>query len=443
MSLLHAIDEAIKMCKAEESRLTESIRQSKDLLRSMRTRVTDISGLDHAAAISTKDDVAPKEQQEIELLDKVLKKALKIRSASEGHKELSSDGDIKTPPNDIRNKSVINHKDNDKRKPGQRVRSTGSSVNSGGILTRPVSVQKARMVFAGKQSAQKSAPVKISSTGSQQKICDETINAKEPLIDQSMKRLCEDVPVSKTGTSQSNEQWIQSPLLPVWRSQRAKQIRLCNKVLTHQSKSVPERDHFTERLRSTFPSEWPSGCPADIKAKLDELTRRCLDLTHCFHAELSRCTYQGCPAGSQPGSSGEKWFESSLMLQGLEKMTEELLTSADRLKKDWERWNKCHSETLCPVRRKGEWGDPDCPCLPPVLSYTSETELRQLETQRLQVEQLQQAVSLQQAMSDNLASYWTMMDSGTERPSAVVLRGLYSLLAEGGLQFPSLVLDSE
>ncbi|XP_065109249.1 uncharacterized protein tedc2 isoform X2 [Paramisgurnus dabryanus] len=348
MSLLHAIDEAIKMCKAEESRLTESIRQSKDLLCSMRTRVTDISGLDHAAAISTKDDFVPKEQQEIELLDKVLKKALKIRSASEYHKELSSEGDIKMLPNDSRNKSAFIHKDENKRKLGQRVRSTGSSVNSGGIFTRPVSVQKARMAFAGKQSAQK----KISSTGSQQTICVETTNAKEPLTDQSMKmscqRLCEDVPVSTTGTSQSNEQWIQSPLLPVWRSQRTKQIRLCNKVLTHQSKSVPERARFTERLRSTFSSEWPSGCPADIKAKLDVLTRRCLDLTHCFHAELSRRTDQGCPAGSQPGSSGEKWFESSLMLQGLEKMTEELLACTDGLKKGldciWPRYNYLKSK---------------------------------------------------------------------------------------------------
>lgn len=51
--------------------------------------------------------------------------------------------------------------------------------------------------------------------------------------------------------------------------------------------------------------------------------------------------------------------------------------------------------------------------------------------------------SVFQAMSDSLSSYWTSMDSATERPSAGVLRGLYSLLAEGGLQFPSLVLDSE
>lgn len=45
-------------------------------------------------------------------------------------------------------------------------------------------------------------------------------------------------------------------------------------------------------------------------------------------------------------------------------------------------------------------------------------------------------------MSDSLAAYWSSRPEAA-LPSAVVLRGLYSLLAEGGVQFPSLVLDSE
>ncbi|XP_051744198.1 tubulin epsilon and delta complex protein 2-like isoform X5 [Ctenopharyngodon idella] len=191
----------------------------------------------------------------------------------------------------------------------------------------------------------------------------------------------------------------------------------------------------TENKADPFPSEWPSRCPADIKTELDVLSQRCLDLTHCFHAE------QSCATDSDSGTSHEREYESLRMLEGLERMTAELLTSADQLKKDWERWDKRSSGAFCPIRRRGEWGDP-ISCLPPILSYNSEAELRELESQRLRVEQLQQAVHLQKAMSDNLSSFWDS-NSGTERPSAVVLRGLYSLLAEGGVQFPSLVLDSE
>ncbi|KAA0706144.1 hypothetical protein E1301_Tti018323 [Triplophysa tibetana] len=459
MSLLYAVDECIKMCKAEELRLAETIRQCKDVLRSMRMCVTDVSELEPAG---TKDDIIPEEKQEIELLNQVLKKALKIRSTSEARKELSSDSDFSTLPKKSRNKPAVNDdvKDGDKRKPvssefsssqlNHRMRSAGGSVTRGEMWTRPVLVRKgssAHPFVKGKQSVRKSVPVKISST-SQAKICDfKTTNGEGASDDQSMsnscKPRCEDVPVSDKH-QKSNEQWIQSPLLPLWKSQRTKQSRLWNKILTHQSKSVPERAHFTERLRSTFPSEWPSGCPGDARTKLEVLTQRCLDLTQSFHGELqNQEADQSRPARSEPGATVVRWYESTLMLEGLERMTEELLTCTDRQKKDWDKWSKRHSETPCPVRRRGEWDEPEGPSLPPVLFYANETELRELETRRFRVEQLQQAVKLHQAMSDSLSSYWTSMDSGTERPSAVVLRGLYSLLAEGGLQFPSLVLDSE
>ncbi|KTG38399.1 hypothetical protein cypCar_00029212 [Cyprinus carpio] len=441
MSLLHAVDEAVKMCKAEESRLTENVRQCKEILRSMRTRVTETSELETAAAIGTEAaDLLPGEKQEIELLEQVLKKALKIRSTSEAHKELR--------PNERKNKALFNYtvKEEDKRKLVKSVplsetckkpihqRRAGGNVTHGGPWTRPVLVRKgptAHPVVNGRPSVSKSASAKISSTRSQQKMCVKATNAEDnsPLVS------CQEVSASgkdgevSTGSVRSKEQWIPSPLLPAWRAQRTKQERLWKKVLTQQSKPVPERTKFTERLRDTFPSELPSVCPADITAELDVLTQRCLDLTHCLNAELQ------AQKDSESGTFREREYESFRMLEGLERMTAELITCADHRKKDWERWDMRISGALCPVRRRGEWGDPARSCLPPVLSYSSEAELRELESQRLRVEQLQQAVRLQQAMSDSLASYWS------SRP--VVLRGLYSLLAEGGVQFPSLVLDSE
>ncbi|KAK9978493.1 hypothetical protein ABG768_020242 [Culter alburnus] len=433
---LHAVEEAVKMCKAEESRLTENIRLCKEILSSMRTRVTETSELETASAVSTEDDIPPEEKQEIELLEQVLKKALKIRSSSEAHKELHSDSNQKIQ----KNKALINYtvKVEDKRKPVKSFppsetykkpnhyrRAAGGNVAHGSVLVR-----KGPTGDKGRPTVPKSAPGKICSTGSQQKMCVKATNAKQSSSSVS----CQDGKFT-TGNVQSNAQWISSPLLPVWRAQRTKQIRLWKKVLSQQSKPVPERTHFTERLQGTFPSEWPSRCPADITTDLDVLSQRCLDLTHSFHAE------QSCSTDSDSGTSHEREYESLRMLEGLERMTAELLTCADQLKKDWERWDKRSSGAFCPIRRRGEWGDP-ISCLPPILSYNSEAELRELESQRLRVEQLQQAVHLQKAMSDNLASFWDS-HSGTERPSAVVLRGLYSLLAEGGVQFPSLVLDSE
>ncbi|XP_067278929.1 tubulin epsilon and delta complex protein 2 isoform X2 [Pseudorasbora parva] len=445
---LRAVEEAVKMCKAEESRLTENIRQCKEILRSMRTRVTEASEVETAAAISTKDDIPAEEKQEIELLEQVLKKALKIRSTSEAHKELHSDSNQKIHPNESKNKPLINCdvKEEDKRKPVKSLdpsetgkkpnhhrRTSGGNVTHRGFLVRKGPT--AHPVFKGRPSVSKSASVKTSSTAPQQKVCVKATNAKDNSPSVSYQEVSGKDGKLTSGYIQSDAQWISSPLLPVWRAQRTKQIRLWKKVLTQQSKPVPERTRFMERLQATFPSEWPSRSPADITTELDVLSQRCLGLTHCFD-EQSRST------GSDSVTSHEREYESLRMLEGLERMTAELLACADQRKKEWERWDMRSSGALCPIRKRGEWGDPDRSCLPPILSYASEAELRELESQSLRVQQLEQAIRLQKAMSDNLMSFLDS-HSGAEQPSAVVLRGLYSLLAEGGVQFPSLVLDSE
>ncbi|XP_067237379.1 tubulin epsilon and delta complex protein 2 isoform X2 [Chanodichthys erythropterus] len=388
---LHAVEEAVKMCKAEESRLTENIRLCKEILSSMRTRVTEASELETASAVSTEDDIPPEEKQEIELLEQVLKKALKIRSSSEAHKELHSDSNQKIQ----KNKALINYtvKEEDKRKPVKSFppSETCKKPNhyrraAGGYVShRSVLVRKGPTGDKGRPTVPKSAPGKICSTGSQQKMCVKATNAKQSSPSVS----CQDGKFT-TGNVLSNAQWISSPLLPVWRAQRTKQIRLWKKVLSQQSKPVPEKAQFTERLQGTFPSDWPSRCPADITADLDVLSQRCLDLTHSFNAE------QSCSTDSDSGTSHEREYESLRMLEGLERMMAELLTCADQLKKDWERWDTRSSGAFCPIRRRGEWGDP-ISCLPPILSYNSEAELRELESQRLRVEQLQQAVHLQKS----------------------------------------------
>lgn len=459
MSLLHAVDEAVKICRAEESRLTENIRQCKEIFSSMRIRVTETSLLENPSVTDIRDDILPQEKQEIEMLEQILNKALKIRSTSEAHKELHPDGVHKKHCNKSKSKALVNHtvKEDDKRKPEKSVptfemskkpnhrRAAGGSVTHGALWTRPVMLRKsptAHTMFRGRLTVPKSAPVKISSSESQQEICVKTTNIKESSEDNSPSVSCQEASASgkdEKSTTESvklNEQWIPSPLMPVWRAQRTKQNRLWRKVLDQQSKPVPERSQFTERLRATFPSEWPSRPPVDFQTELDVFSQHCLDLMHCFHTELQ------APKSSDSGTKHEKQYESLQILEGLEKMTAELLAHVDHQKKDWERWDKWSSRSLCPVRRRGEWGGHDGFVLPPVLSYTSEEELRELERQMLRVQQLQQALHLQEAMSDSLASYWDC-PPGAERPTAVALRGLYSLLAEGGIQFPSLVLDPE
>lgn len=165
-----------------------------------------------------KADLLPGEKQEIELLEQVLKKALKIRSTSEAHKELR--------PNERKNKALFNYtvKEEDKRKLVKSVplsetckkpihqRWAGGNVTHGGPWTRPVLVRKgptAHPVVNGRPSVSKSASAKISSARSQQKMCVKATNAEDnsPLVS------CQEVSASgkdgevSTGSVRSKEQW--------------------------------------------------------------------------------------------------------------------------------------------------------------------------------------------------------------------------------------------
>lgn len=182
-----------------------------------RTRVTEASELETAAAIATKDgqrkiiylsvfichiipcyilhnislsllsktDIPAEEKTEIELLEQVLKKALKIRSTSEAHKELHSDSNRRKHPNG--SKTNVTVKEEDKRKPVKSFPPSETSkkpshhrgaarvnVTHGAVLLRKGS--SGHPVFKGRPSVPKSAPV---IPASQQKMCVKATNADE------------------------------------------------------------------------------------------------------------------------------------------------------------------------------------------------------------------------------------------------------------------------
>ncbi|CAB1350105.1 unnamed protein product [Coregonus sp. 'balchen'] len=166
---------------------------------------------------------------------------------------------------------------------------------------------------------------------------------------------------------------------------------------------------------SEFPREWPtSGSPADTGAQVDRLTQLCTDLSHCYQSERL------------------------LLLTGQTFRT----TGTEPEQEAWDRWRRPKGEgagAFCPVRRRGEWGDlSGVTPLPPTLTYTSQAELQEVERLRLRVELLQQEVHLHQALSDTM-----VMLSTPGPPNPAALRDIYSLLGEGGVMFPTLVLDTE
>ncbi|XP_060757394.1 uncharacterized protein LOC132868494 isoform X2 [Neoarius graeffei] len=437
------VDKAIELCRAEELKLSENIRQYKDILRSMKMRVND--GSEAETPTSVKDnDISLKERQEVELLEQALKKAWKIRSsfaveANSHEKPCSSGSTCKASAvkGDKRNPQKSSSPSEVK---GSRqcVGLLKSTTGRGDVATRQVldkMVPSAQHAIRGKQSDMKRFSMK-KSIGVDVEIKPCHMTSYSPELDRRMMTSHSDQElIVQSEASAPKEHWVPSPSLPQWQAQQAKKNKLWNKVLTRHSKPVPERDHFKKRLINTFPPEWASVHIAAMEAELGGLTQLGLNLTHCYTAQL-----QSHQLGWSPEPSTEKEYESLLMLAGLEKMMVQVKKEADRLKKDWERKMAWWHGALCPLRSKFEWCDSEQPCIPPILAYSSEGELEDLYNLRRHVAQLKLEIRMHQAMCDALLDL-TSCESSSGRPSAHVLRGVYSLLGEGGAQFPSLVLD--
>ncbi|XP_017560913.1 uncharacterized protein LOC108431931 [Pygocentrus nattereri] len=450
------LDGVIKICKAEEAKLTERIRQCKAILRSMKTLVNDNSAVDESASGDVNyDDMLLKDQQEIELLEQVLKRAEEVRSSASVPKDFGADLCKKKQSKTSHSKVPIKNtfKDADKIKTQKVSSSTelqGRGHQRGGSLKGvavcgPINVN--HILVKRRPSPQATTRGKLVTTPAPVQILEDQ---KKPAT--HSKDSCRGVMIvgapsedkeltTSSQVSSPKEQWVPSPLLPVWRAQRTKKNSLWNEVLTQHPKPLPERSLFRERLISTFPGEWTSDQAAAGGAELDALTQLGLDLTHCYHAELqNRQLLSTFVPGKDPESLMERDYESSLMLEGLERMMAKVINHADHLKKDLERKV---GRPLFPLRMIGEWGDLKSSSLPPMLFYSTETELEELDTLRLRVDQLQLEIRLHQAISDTLTHSLTHQQSSSECPSATALRGLYSLLGEGGVRFPALVLDSE
>lgn len=425
-----SVDEVIKMCCSHQAKLTETTKQCRDILHSMKIPVNHSSETDRSASVCVKnEDIPVKELQEIDLLEQVLKKAVKVRSSSALIRNHGAQLQEKKPAKNSNRVPVpikTTAKDSDKIKPkkssqpgpAQRVPSAQTTVRAKPLVAKPAPVQISSI------AVQKSSSQSIDSKTS----TEEKITAGPPPDNEQLK--------SAGQVSLLKESMVLSPWFPVWQAHRTKKNRLWNKVLSRHSKPVPERTHFRERLSSTFPKDWHSGQVSVRQVELDALTQLGLDLSHCYRASLrNQQPLSARGPGIDPEASLERQYESLLMLQGLERMMIGVIKEGVHLKKESERNT---GGPLFPVRRRSVWS-----CLPPLLSYSTEAELEELNTLQLRVNQLQLEIRLHQAMSDTLTHHITPQRSIPGSLSAASLRGLYSLLGEGGAQFPTLVLDSE
>ncbi|KAI1884435.1 hypothetical protein AGOR_G00226370 [Albula goreensis] len=484
MSLLRAVEEALRLTQGEEAKINENISQLQEILLSMRKQPRNDCKQDVPKA-EAEECMPPEEKEEMELLERLLQKALRVRSGSGVPRGPGPAGDgagnevqnVQTTSDSSTGQALVKAASKPRAgrvnsgklaaasKPSKEVtiqlRHRATILGRGGVLQ--CSAQNRTAVQGklgpthrpgtGRQSA--SAPARnerhypqASLPGAQQKATQKGLCAEDSgTAKDTFQPPCEDPLPVMVGAGTGDRSTLMAgdgkPSVPssVWRTYRTKHSRLWDKVLAEASKPMAEKTHFNERLHRTFPSKLPHGSPVDTGAEVDWLTQLCGDLTLRLQTEL-----QAARAGRAPGS-GVCWeleYESSLMHAGLEKMVLDLQGRLEQLKRDTETWDRWGCRDCCPIRRRGHWRDPAAPDLPHPLTYTSQAELNELEGLRFRVALLKQEMHLHQAMRETLTPCLIPdFTSDLGCPSTGMLRSLYSLLGEGGAQFPALVVDTE
>ncbi|KAK2893829.1 tubulin epsilon and delta complex protein 2 [Channa argus] len=488
MSLLSIVERTIKLYKAEQAKINDSIQLYRDILQSLSAQSKTGSERPECADNTARDtDTSPLEKEEIELLEQALEKALRVRtglrvSVKDPNKDKQhgfrkepgatsgSSKDVtlssalpKGRQTTIRSSSKSTHLDQKWHKSGSSTLGSGKSANYNlgkskttdyRIIIQNYPVSSAG--FVQHQAAKKLADLAsgtfdhILTLDSQRTtIRDTVLNGSDlgKVTSVSIPSTNKTVPFShkyKSGTHSvlqhsgtSSEQKVK------WKSLRTKQNRLWEKIIALQRNPVPGRSYFMERMRAMFPEDWPCGSPDHVRLLVNRLIHQGHDLTqHCQTKELL-AKHNPDVATELGGRLSD--YDSHLTLERLQMTVAEIHSFADKVKQEWEAWDRWRPDggCLCPSGASGAWGDAMIASLPITINYTTEAELLKLENLRMRVALLQQEIYLEQALLDTLFPQLFLILPGPGCPKPSLLRDMYSLLGEGGECFPAIVLDSE
>ncbi|CAJ1075055.1 LOW QUALITY PROTEIN: uncharacterized protein LOC117832809 [Xyrichtys novacula] len=450
--LLSAVKQAIKSCKAEQAKINNTIQLYRGLLQTLtpQPKTKDADCAEHAAADT---DASSGEREDIELLERALEKALRVRTGTLPSKK---DPDRIQVPTHLREPatSVVTCKDRkqtpavSKVNPTSRLSAKSASLDRKELKKPVISSKASRQLQRGVSASGSQGQLHSSPPRSKNK--SDTLSGSKvgKAAAKSAPSSNNTVSVSHAGESVASgtppQSGIASDQTVKWKSLRRKQNRLWDRVVAVQRKPVPGRSHYMERMRAMFPEDWPRSCPDQTRAKVDRLTHQGLDLAQQY--QMNECLAQQVPAAAATELGGEKdKYDSRLTPEKLQRRAAELQVCAEQTKKEWEAWDRWRPEggCLCPSGVSGVWGDGIIAPLPLTVTYTSESELREVEKLRIRVALLEQEIHLEQALLDTISPQLLSTIPGPGCPNISMLRDMYSLLGEGGERFPSVVLDTE
>ncbi|KAM8824412.1 uncharacterized protein tedc2 isoform 1-T1 [Synchiropus picturatus] len=403
MALLASLEKAIKLCKEEQARLHSCIQRHRELLIALAPQPK--TAPDESQPFRPAEtDTSPGETEDLKLLEQALEKALRVRSGAAVSKN-SRDrnkhfGSGKEQAAGVVTSNEVKQATAGVKRNEPSIRSTLKQAARDKKLQRPPSVStslssKSSVDDHGRRKStvnKKNLPLKEQPV-SQSDVCDRQ---------QSVTSTLESDNASLTDAAQQRQQMgISTDQAARWKLLKSKQNRLWDKVAAAQREAEPGRSRFVERMSVMFPEDRPCGSPDQIRALVGSMT----------HQGNENQTKTLLDQHSPPGATEPEW-------------------------EAWDRWRP-EGGCLYPAAANLAQRDGVKASLPLTICYRNKAELTELERLRMNVALLQEEVVLQQALLDALAA----IVSDCSDPS--VLRGLYSLLGEGGRRFPAIVLDCD
>ncbi|NXE65219.1 TEDC2 protein, partial [Calcarius ornatus] len=372
---------------------------------------------------------SPKELEELELLNRALEKALKVRkSILETPLEAQGARGQKWAAGKISSKGVTS-------KQGRSHRTaTGASAREVSAAAEPQetpglseSTPNEQQSFSGGDSA----TVKNSTVAGKQ--LPDAGKKSCGFLGESSKK--EDTAgawgrSTSPGTGTLQEKGCQLKLPLPYRKAYSRNSRAWERCRLCQTSAdaAAARTRFMERIQTTvsFPSRHRlTPSPAEIEEELRGLQ------------DAPSCLRQYMEAEPADPPTLQREYESLLTLEGLQSTMSQCLQKLQLLQEDCPGDVGSCSPACVPAR--GQMGDSADMLAVPLLCYSSLQELRDLFALKLRVSVLHQEIALQKVM---MAELLPVLEA---RPwlegSAGLFRAIHSQLCEGGRRFPVLVRD--
>ncbi|XP_068100522.1 tubulin epsilon and delta complex protein 2 [Hyperolius riggenbachi] len=439
--LLSLLNEALHSCKEEQRELEEQLRQLHKLLSHWKTDSCEDLNQDDPENEPQKSQLSLEDVQEVELLNKALEKALKVR------------GNSQTESTSVKAPSVTQTAPTHPETKQKTTKSLNKLFNTG---TKPVTYQLKAPYKTIPEKRRFSRPMRavtadktVRCPSKQLPPCTEVkehlIENKEvlPRADSIPVTLHSPPPTVLNIESSKQAQIKQKPLtlkekgatlkLPLQYQQLyTRNSRLWEKYYELQARLPASRPSFLQQLQTTFIAESPKLSLSEVEHETAHLQRA-----------VRRLEEKIDTADKWQGSGPAHWqnYRSLLMLESLQDEVtkshselQNLQLVAEQYKKWFEKFSikrSCTEMTTCRSAYH---------IAPPVLIYSHLDELCELTDRRLQVQELQQKMNLQKVLSEELLAEADSQCCSSP-PGCLLLRAIYTQLCEGGDAFPVFVHD--